>query len=66
MADRGLKPWPDGETKNPEINAWKKPQKTSKVAKKKKKKKNLKKNKKNLKKKKKKRRKFYMFGQNQR
>ena len=39
MADRGLKPWPDGETKNPEINAWKKPQKTSKVAKKKKKKK---------------------------
>ena len=38
MADRGLKPWPDGETKNPEINAWKKPQKTSKVAKKKKKK----------------------------
>ena len=36
MADRGLKPWPDGETKNPEINAWKKPQKTSKVAKRKK------------------------------
>ena len=27
MADRGLKPWPDGETKNPEINALKKPQK---------------------------------------
>ena len=31
MADGGLKPWPDGETKNPEINALKKPQKTSKV-----------------------------------
>ena len=29
MADGGLKPWPDGETKNPEINALKKPQKTS-------------------------------------
>ena len=27
MADGGLKPWPDGETKNPEINALKKPQK---------------------------------------
>ena len=33
MADGGLKPWPDGETKNPEINALKKPQKTSKVGK---------------------------------
>ena len=28
------KPWPNGETKNPEINALKKPQKTSKVGKK--------------------------------
>ena len=28
MDEGGLKPWPDGETKNPEINALKKPQKS--------------------------------------